>query len=457
MFSNVKHLYLRAAFGLSPKDYEDISNEKTAKAVDHLFDQARVVAEKALEEEIYEPGDERPSKEDRMERKKIEKKLVVLQNISWVSRMADPAESPFLEKMCLFWHDHFACRTRGSKIAQVQLNTIRQHALGNFRAFVKAMARDVSMIRFLNNQQNRKKQPNENFARELMELFTLGRGNYTEKDIKEAARAFTGWSSDFSGDFVFRQFQHDDGNKVFMGKKGRFDGDDIIDIILEKKESARFIAQKAYRFFVNPQDNTEHINFLADRFYESDYDIQVLMRSIFESNWFYDSRNKGVLVKSPVELLAGIMKTLTLSFDQPLAILFVQKALGQVLFNPPNVAGWPSGHGWIDNSTLMLRLNLASNLINASEFDVRFKEEAEVAPIKKFRKIQAEIDLNSIEKLLPGGSAKEDIKKLADVLLPDGTTPNLEVVERFVQYADFGTPLSRMISGIMSLPEYQLL
>jgi uncharacterized protein (DUF1800 family) len=194
--------------------------------------------------------------------------------------MSNPNHSALLEKMTLFWHGHFACTIKVGMLAAQQLNSIQQHALGNFRDLVLAIARDPSMIRFLNNQQNKKRQPNENFARELMELFTIGRGFYTENDVKEAARAFTGWSSNLSGEYVFRERQHDFGEKRFMNKRGNFDGTDIIDILLERRETAHFITKKIYQYFVNEKVNERRLEQLAAGFYDKNYDIKWLMQTI---------------------------------------------------------------------------------------------------------------------------------------------------------------------------------
>ena len=235
---------------------------------------------------------------------------------SWLTYMASPDCSPLRERMALFWHGHFACTSRLSGLAARQINTIREHALGNFRDLLIGIAKDASMIRFLNNQQNRKEQPNENFARELMELFTLGRGHYTEQDIKEAARAFTGWSSDFGGYFIFRPRWHDYGVKTFFGQDGNFDGTDIIDLILENRQTARFITEKIYRYFVSEIVNEGIVEDLSNQFYESGYQIDQLMRSIFESDWFYDPENRGTKFKSPVELMVGLTQTLSLQITQ---------------------------------------------------------------------------------------------------------------------------------------------
>ena len=191
------------------------------------------------------------------------------------------------------------------------------------------------MLNFLNNQQNRKDHPNENFAREVMELFTLGRGNYTEHDIKEAARAFTGWGANLKGEFIFRRFQHDFGSKTVLGKTGNFDGDEVLDILLQQKQTAKFITQKIYKFFVNEQPDAEKIEWLAERFYKNDYDIAKLLEDIFTSDWFYDEKNIGAKIKSPVELLAGIQRMLPMKLENEEALMLLQRVLGKYYFIRP--------------------------------------------------------------------------------------------------------------------------
>ena len=327
--NQIHHLFQRAGFGLSPQEWQERKNWSIPQAVDFLFKNTspiKLESNDAPSEDLSSLN--KMSKEEVAARRKKERQLVAQHNIAWINRMANPGENAFLERMTLFWHGHFACKTKISGLAIDQINTIRQHALGNFRDLVLAMAKDVSMIRFLNNQQNRKNKPNENFARELLELFTIGRGNYTEQDIKEAARAFTGWSSNIQGQYVFRKRQHDYGQKTFFGKTGDFNGEEIIALILEKKETAYFITKKIYRYFVNEEPNEEIITQLSQAFYNSNYNIGHLLRTIFESDWFYSPENIGAKIKSPVELLAGMMRSLNVKFEQDKALLFVQKASG---------------------------------------------------------------------------------------------------------------------------------
>ncbi|RYY11496.1 MAG: DUF1800 domain-containing protein, partial [Cytophagaceae bacterium] len=228
---------------------------------------------------------------------------------AWMERLAT-GPGQLREKMALFWHGHFACRTRRPDDSLQLLNTIRAHALGKFPDLLLAVSREPAMLQFLNNQQNRKEHPNENFAREVMELFTLGRGNYSETDVKEAARAFTGWSYDGDNNFVFRPRQHDDGPKAFLGHRGNLGGEEVLTIIMQQPAAATFLVTKLYRFFVNDVPNPAHIEPLAAAFRKSHYDIADLAERIFSADWFYESANVGVRIKSPVELIAGLRRTL---------------------------------------------------------------------------------------------------------------------------------------------------
>jgi len=278
-------------------------------------------------------------------------------NVAWLNEMIN-SDAQLREKMSLFWHGHFACRIQNIYYQQLLLNVIRENALENFGDLLKAVSKSASMLQFLNNQQNQKQHPNENFAREVMELFTIGRGNYTETDVKEGARAFTGWAYSIDGEFTFRQYAHDTGDKTFMGKTGNFDGDDILNILLQQKQTAVFITRKIYKYFVNTNADEEKVQWLAARFYQNNYDIKKLMDDIFSSDWFYADANIGAHIKSPVELLVGIRRLLPMQLENDYIQLLFQRALGQLLFYPPNVAGWPGGTAWIDSSSLMLRLRI---------------------------------------------------------------------------------------------------
>ena len=457
MSNKIKHLYWRAGFGLSPEEWQQRQNWSVSKAVDALF------AEAKKSKPLPVPGRDldlaalrQMDKKEAAELLKKERQMVAQQNIAWVQRMANPNESALLERMSFFWHGHFACQSKSGMLAVTQLNTIREHALGNFRDLVLAIAKDSAMIRFLNNQQNRKDSPNENFARELMELFTIGRGHYTEQDIKEAARAFTGWSSTIAGAFIFRERQHDSGRKTFMGKSGNFNGEDIIDIILEKRETALFITRKIYRHFVNEKVNENIIHDVAKQFYDDNYSIGKLMRNIFTSDWFYATENLGTKIKSPVELLAGLMRALNVQFSNDQAILFVERALGQMLFNPPNVAGWPGGKSWIDNSTLMFRLNLVPGIINATELTFKVKEEAEEMNIQGGRRLSASVDMEPLKKLMNGTNGLTALDVLTDYLLQTPVATGQEKLGKAIESSRQEDPLKAAVMMVMTLPEYQM-
>jgi uncharacterized protein (DUF1800 family) len=291
-------------------------------------------------------------------------------NTLWFKQLID-TEYPLLEKTTLFWHGHFSCRIENPYMAQQLNNLQRQYAFAPFKELLMAVSKSPAMLQFLNNRQNHKQHPNENFARELMELFTIGHGNYTELDIKESARAFTGWNFDNDTyEFLFKEKNHDADTKTFMGQTGNFSGEDIINVILQQKQTAVFLCNKFYRFFVNQTVNEKIVNQLADYYFQNNYDTGRLLTKIFTADWFYSADNMGTNIKSPVEFIAGFSKTFGIVPPDDL-VLKLQKALGQILFFPPNVAGWAGGKNYIDNSTLMLRLKIPSIILNGGKVDVR--------------------------------------------------------------------------------------
>ncbi|WP_299519305.1 DUF1800 family protein, partial [Winogradskyella sp.] len=282
----LQHLYWRAGFGINPKAQSKRSLNRKA-IVDALFENAQTFTPLTVNLSYLEgvsPSDIKDFPSLAKEIREKNTKTILKLNYAWIERMVHPKEL-LRERMTLFWANHFVCRDRHPKHMLQYNNTLRYFALGHFGDFVKAISKETSMLKYLNGKQNRKQKPNENFARELMELFTLGEGHYSEKDIKESARAFTGYSHNFNGEFIFRRLQHDYDSKIFFDRIGKFNGDDIIDIILEHKQCARFISDKIYRYFVNPIPNRHHIEAMTDVFYK-DYSIENLMRFLFMSDWF---------------------------------------------------------------------------------------------------------------------------------------------------------------------------
>ena len=386
-------------------------------------------------------------------------------NIRWLEQMIN-SEAQLREKMSFFWHGHFACRVINSYYQQELLQVIRENALGNFKDLLRGVSKSASMLQFLNNQQNRKQHPNENFAREVMELFTMGRGNYTENDIKEAARAFTGWGFNFKGEFVFRAMVHDEGPKTVLGKTGNFQGDDIIDILLQQKQTAKYITRKIYKFFVNDNVDDSKVEWLSNRFYQSGYDIQKLMEDIFTGDWFYDQKNMGGKIKSPVELLAGIRRLLPMEMENDQAQLLFQRTLGQILFYPPNVAGWPGGKNWIDSSSLMLRLRVPQ-IITANEvMDIRPKSDDDVMmgqmmeAGKKLKEAAkggtAKIEWAQVFKVFEKVPRENLLQQIIAVVLQTKTGVSREVLNKYLNNDSRENFIKSAIVNLMSTPEYQL-
>lgn len=362
---HIQHLYWRVGFGILPLQLQALSNKKKKDVVNDLINASNKIEPLTVDTSDIEAliqDSEDKFRENRMKVQKLSRKKSMELNTAWIDRLSN-TDHILREKMTLFWANHFVCKDNNFIYAQKFHNTLRKHALGNFKDFVVAVSQEAAMTKYLNTKQNKKQKPNENFARELMELFTLGVGNYTEHDIQESAKAFTGYSHNLNGDFVLRQRQHDDSQKTFFGKTGHFTGKDIINIILENKQCAIFICQKIYRYFVNENVDDSHINEMVNAFYPN-YDIKNLMRFLLLSDWFYDPKNIGTKIKSPVEFLVGLKNTVPYHFKNNKRLISIQRALGQVLLDPPNVAGWKGGKNWIDSNTIVLRLKLPALLLN---------------------------------------------------------------------------------------------
>ena len=283
----------------------------------------------------------------------------------WANRMVT-SPRPLQEKMALFWHGHFAVnepKVRDYRKLLGELELYEKQGTGNFKDLTVAVAQDPGMLTFLDAGVNVKGAANENFAREIMEMFTMGVGNYTEKDIREAARAFTGWNY-VDLKFVVNKDQHDDGEKTFLGKTGRFDGVDVIDIIMQQPVTADYIAGKIYRFFVRQDLSPALQKQLGSVLRDSHYEVAPLLEEIFLSRDFYSSASVGAQIKSPVELAVSTYRKLGL--DRVPGVPDFNSAtgaLGQRLFSPPTVAGWAGGRSWITPGLLLERGNFARDVL----------------------------------------------------------------------------------------------
>jgi uncharacterized protein (DUF1800 family) len=453
----IQHLFLRAGFGISFETLQNSKGKSSEDLVDEIFEKANPprylnLAEK---EDFRPPVQGSPE----LRRAFVERSTQMLMklNAAWLRNMA-VLEGDIREKMTFFWHGHFASTSNNAYLVQQQNNLIREHALGNFGDLLKAVSKDAVMLQYLNNQQNRKNAPNENFAREVMELFTLGRGNYTEQDVKEAARAFTGWGFDQDGEFVFRTLTHDYGEKTVLGQTGNFEGDDVLDIILKQKQTAKFIVEKIYTFFVNEEVDKYKVEALAEKFYDSGYDIASLLKEIFTSEWFYYQENVGIKIKSPVELIASSMHMFKIDFENIEALVGIQKLLGQILFRPPNVAGWPSGSEWIDASTLILRLRLVEVAMASARLN-RFllQDVDEDNPMtNRLKKLRATFDWNSYSQQF-NTVPFDRIENTLIVYLLQGSISQkksrLLVVDK---YSPVDERLFSITARVSKLPEFQM-
>ncbi len=297
----------------------------------------------------------------------------------WLYRMTYSLH-PLRERMTLFWHDHFAtsiAKVRQPAAMLAQNHTIRAHALGKFRPLLLEMARDPAMLIWLDSNSNVRGRPNENFAREVMELFTLGVGHYTEKDVREAARAFTGWHTDGKA-FTLARSQHDDGPKALLGQSGKWDGADVVRILLEQPSAALFLTRKLYRAFIGEAESPPDrlLEPLARRLRESDYDVADLMGTMLRSRLLFSGHAFRQRVKSPVEYVVGLLRAVEAKVQGEAAALplpGLMDGLGQALFAPPNVKGWPGGEAWLNSATLLARHNLAWRIIQGARGPVGIK------------------------------------------------------------------------------------
>jgi uncharacterized protein (DUF1800 family) len=366
----VGHLYRRAAFGANTAELEEGLRVGPEKTIDRLLQDAPGQA--AFDQQTAP----------------LARSITVANNGSqarawWLYRMLYSPQ-PLREKLTLFWHNHFA--TSNAKVNNAgymlgQYELMHRHALGSFRTLLQEMSKDPAMLIWLDTNQSKKGMPNENYARELMELFSLGIGHYTETDIREAARAFTGWDiQDSKGHFDPKQ--HDEGEKTVLGQKGKWTGADIVRICLEQKSAPGFIVGKLFRFLVSESvpATPALLEPLARRFRESDYNFGLLVETILRSNLFFAPTVYRTRVKAPVDFALGIVRPLEGRIGTT-ALAEVLAQLGQDLFYPPSVKGWDGGPSWLNGQTLLFRQNLALALTSTE--DPRFGRRTDPAALAR--------------------------------------------------------------------------
>ena len=377
-YTTAAHLLNRAGFGGTPAEVEHLVKLGPDKAVDQLVDYEKIPDETAAPD--WAKPD--PTRVDRFlkardadaetrrkmvqEEQRTQRQRIVELKGWWLQRMAK-GPRPLQEKMTLFWHGHFATsaeKVRDAYLMWMQNDLFRQQATGNWLKLLTAVAKDPAMLVWLDQGQSRKDHPNENFAREVMELFTLGEGHYTEKDVTEAARAMTGWSYDRRDqEFIERPRIHDAGIKTVLGKTGDLNGDDVLALIVAQPQAARYITAKLWNFFAGPNPSEELAAALAEEFRKNGNEFKPLLKTMFRSREFYAESVIRNQVKSPVQWLVGSVRVLERELPPPFVCFALTRNLGQDLFAPPNVKGWDGGLSWITTNNLLARYNEAALLV----------------------------------------------------------------------------------------------
>ena len=374
----VSHLLRRAGFGASMKEIEAYAQKPYEEIVEDLINPERF-----------------PEYDDDLEQRYLIGFMLgdafAQQQAVWILRMIN-SDRPLEERMTLFWHHLFATgwnKTEHALASGQQIDMLREYCLTDLRTLLIELSKNPNMISWLDNCENHKDSPNENYGREIMELFSMGLGNYTELDIKNAARAFTGWTMNqciplypfghYNASFEFREDDHDNGEKSFLGESGNLDGYDIVDIIIKQPATATFISRHLYNFFVadepqvpawniQPPNDPAAVELLAKTFTESGGDIRSILRVLFNSDFFKNARFEKI--KSPVDLVVGTVKiTGTHKIPQPnvTELSSATAIMGQILMDPPTVEGWHTGQEWIDSGTLTERVNFATKQMNDTD------------------------------------------------------------------------------------------
>ncbi|MEX0704459.1 MAG: DUF1800 domain-containing protein [Planctomycetales bacterium] len=373
----------------------------------------------------------------------------------WLYRMFHTPH-PLRERLTLFWHDHFA--TSIAKVASMpamlaQNRLLRRHALGRFGPLLHDVSHDPAMIVWLDTNKNVKGRPNENYARELMELFSLGVGNYSERDIREAARAFTGWGA-AGGEFLFNDALHDDGEKTVLGRTGEWAGDDVVRIVLEQPACPRFLARKLFREFVSEAGPLPDalVEPLARRLRETDFDLADCLGIILRSRIFFSDDAYRARIKGPVEYVVGALQSFNARVPVE-GLATAMEGLGQALFAPPNVKGWDGGEAWINSATLVARHNLAERLVGGRDDVFQSKIDPAAMTIDETG-TDAEKQVDFLLNLLLQGDVAPEVRKRLTEHAEGGKPP--ESLRTPAEAANYALRLRSVTHAIMLLPEYQL-
>ncbi len=365
-YAKARHLLVRAGFGGTPQQAAQLQAMGLHQAVDLLVDIHRLPAGN-FPLEMYPPERPLPG-EPRGQRGGLEGQQINNLRLWWAKRLVE-SPRPLEEKMTLFWHGHFAVQysvVQHSYTMYQQNQMFRRNAVGNFGGLLYGLVHDPAMIRYLDNNTNVKGHANENLAREIMELFAMGADQgYTEKDIREAARALTGYTYDhFSGQFRFSVKNHDETPKTIFGRTGNWTGDDLVQLILEQPATARFIARRLFEFFAHAEPAPAVVDQLAHVLRSNQYELTPMLKNLFLSEEFYSSQSMGTMIKSPVQLVAGMLRDLEVKEVADPGLLFgAMRDMGQELLEPPDVKGWRGGRAWINSNRLFTRYNTVASLL----------------------------------------------------------------------------------------------
>lgn len=488
-YDQARHLLWRAGFGGTSSQVRALATIGVEEAVALLVDPSRsesptAVASDRFSDTIMQPLSDEERQRYRVALQNRDENIVAQfrlrqqqqqradrRQISdvqrwWLQRMIE-SPRPLEEKMTLFWHGHFATGYRkieNSYHLFQQNQMFRRNAMGNFGVILGGIVRDPAMLGYLDNQLNRRAAPNENLAREIMELFALGEGNYSENDIKEAARSLTGYS--FQGnEFVFRQALHDTGSKRILGRSGNFDGEDFVEIILSQRACSEFIAKKLYEFFVAevPSDRRDPaynpivstIRNLARTMVQHKFELTPVLTELFQSEHFYSTRFVCEQIKSPVQLVVGAVRSLHTPVRDLGILNDALSLMGQQLFEPPSVAGWAGGRSWINTSTLFVRQNILTFLLTG-------KTPTGYDPLADAQRYDPTGLLDDLAQTQPG--ADRDANQVAAYLArftlgPNPSSERLRVLNDFVESTGSRvTPdtVTGMLALLTAMPEYQL-
>ncbi len=443
----VGHLYRRASFGATMTELENGLNAGPKKTIDALlqggpkdasFDEITAQTREGLVTSNNGPG----------------------ATAWWLYRILYGSHA-LLEKMTLFWHNHFATsnsKVQSSEFMLKQYDLLQRHAMGSFRTMLREMSTDPAMMIWLDTSLSKKGKPNENYARELMELFCLGIGNYSEQDIREAAKAFTGWSlktnREGQREAVFNADQHDDGEKNVLGQRGKWKPDDIVRICLEQKSAPGFIVGKLYQYFISESETAppEILAPLVEKYRRSDFDTGALVSTMLRSNLFFSPTAYRSRVKSPVDYGVGIVRSLEGRLGTT-GLAQAMESMGQNVFYPPSVKGWDGGQAWLNGQTLLYRQNLALALTSTE--DARFGRRTDPAAlVRKYKKGDDAAVLEFFLALfLQNDVADESRARLTEYL----KTAQTQRVPVFWTEADASDHRVRTLCHlVLALPEYQL-